>query len=357
MEYLTSIFGIFEFAFQNPKLSIAIFLAMLFGLLFALTDGDPRPALAGIGRVLWSFFTTPFQFLVRSLKALADSDENEQPYQDSREWVAYRALRFAYVAITLFSIAALSGGLAASLIAMYPKAELELRSNLKKNLDNLESEIQENLADIDKASRPDFIETLRSESAGAKKERDLRRREYRVIDRKGWSGGPFNQLDNANSLASVDPVVDGIDEIIEECNYRNGEDSCQQLREILLELALAKKRLIQAETSFEKAESNLKDSDRILALATQRAEYLNDQKNDLQNEYDESSLWNLNWVKTHFDVAKGLLFSTLLSVILFVWWSALVVEVVSWLIMMMLALERRFDPGSARVRSEGSDSP
>lgn len=355
MDYLTGVFGIFEFAFQNPLLSIAIFLAMLFGLLFVLTDGDPRPALAGLGRVLWSFVTTPFQFLIRSLKALADSDEKEQPYQESRELVAYRALRFAYVAITVFSIAALSGGLAASLIAMYPKAELELRSNLKESLDDLESEIEKNNADIEEASSPDFVEALRNKAALAKKDWDLSSREYRAVNRQGWSGGTFNQLDNAKSVETVDEVVDNMDEIIEDCNYRNGEESCRVLREVLLELARAKSRLIQSQNAMQEANSDVQNSGRALAMAKTRAESLDDQKVDLQKQYDQASLWHLDWVKPHFDVSKGLLFSTLLSVILFVWWSALGVEALSWVVMMMLALERRFDPGANRRVAVGED--
>ncbi len=352
MEYLTSVFGILEFAFQNPILSIAIFLAMLFGLLFVLTDGDPRPALAGLGRVAWSFVTTPFQFLIRSLKALADSDEKEQPYKDSRELVAYRALRFAYVAITIFSIAALSGGLAASLIAMYPKAELELRSNIKESLEVLEMDIEKNNAEIEEASRPGFVEALRSKATLAQKERDLNRREYRAVSRRGWSGGALNQVDNARSVGAVDEFTDNLETIIEDCNYRNGVDSCQELREVLLELARSKRRLIQAEDAFQEANSNVQNSGRALAVATTRAQALNEQKANLEEQFKEASLWNLKWLKPHFDIAKGLLFSTLLSVILFVWWSALGVEALSWLIMIMLALERRFDPGAVPDESD-----
>ena len=128
------------------------------------------------------------------------------------------------------------------------------------------------------------------------------------------------------------------------------QENCDELRGITETLAGKRRKVIERYEAHEAVAALSRDSASALLEATQRAGEIETEVGELEREYDEASLANADWVSTHLTACLTILLTSLLTVLVYVWAAAIVANVMSWVIMMMMSLERTMPGVLSRVR-------
>lgn len=364
---MSTFYGMFSIVAEHPFGTLLIFVATTAAIIVLLSGQESGLAVRGILEVLWSILTTPFRFLRRVLDMMKTIEARDTPYVGSREHVLFRANRIQYVFVFLTALLFLSGGVAASILALYPKAELELRDSLGNDLKELDGEIAEQQKIVADAAKPDYKETLKARVQAAKLESEKSIRKLRLfIADAPYSGGWLEQIENARDVDAAMELVGQLDDLIEGCPESSDQfdsEDCVLLEKHARELADLKIADLKAGKTYAEASGALQSADAAADDAKSRMSELQDRRAEVKEEYDASSLLSFGWVKSHVGAAVALLLPTLAAVIAYVWAGAILADVISWLIMMMLALERRFaddDDGNSTTATQpaaANDSP
>lgn len=363
----------FSIVAEHPLATLLIFVATTSAIIVLLSGQESGLAVRGILEVLWSILTTPFRFLRRVLEMMKTIEARDTPYVGSRAHISFRANRIQYVFVFLTALLLLSGGVASSILALYPKAELELRDSLGNDLKELEGEIAEQQRIVADAAKPDYKETLTDRLRLAKAASDkasVQLRQY--FADAPYSGGWLKRMEQAEDVDTATTLAAELDGIFEGCPDNSSEfdrETCLVLEKHARGLAPVKLAQLKAAEEFAEARESLEAADAAADNAKRTMSELENRQAVLKEAYEASSLLNFGWVKSHVGAAVALLLPTLVAVIAYVWAGAILADVIGWLIMMMLALERRFaddgdgnsatatQPAAANDSPSGDDAP
>ena len=343
---MSAVYGLLSFVTDHAVATLLIFLATTSALIVVLSGQQSGRAVQGLFEVLWSIVTTPFRFLRKVLEMMKTREASETPYVDSREHISFRANRIQYVFVFLTALLLLSGGLAASIVALYPKPELERRASLGEDLKELDDEIKAQESIIAAAAKPDYKETLKARVQAAKVESDKSSVQLRrFIAEAPYSGGWLEQMEGARDVDAAIEVAGQLDDVFEGCPDNSSEfdsEDCVVFQKHARELAKLKIADLKAAQTYAEARGALEAADAAADDAKSKMSELQDRRAEVKEEFDASSLLSFGWVKTHIGAALAIFLPTLATVIAYVWVGAILADVIGWLIMMMLALERRF---------------
>ena len=343
---MSAVYGLLSFLAEHPLATLVIFLATTSALIVLLSGQESGRAVQGIFEVLWSIVTTPFRFMRKVLEMMKTREARERPYVDTREHTAFRANRIQYVFVFLTALLLLSGGIAASIIALYPKAELEQRDALGQDLKEIEDEIAAQESIIADAAKPDFKETLEGRVRSAKAASDKSSAQLRqYIADAPYTGGWLAQMEDAEDVDAATSLAAQLDDLFAGCPDNNSQfdaETCGVLEKYARGLAKMKLADLKAGQAYTEARESLEAADAAADDARSKVSELKERQAEVKREYDANSLVGLGWVKSRLGAAAAILLPTLGTVIVYVWVGAILADVIGWLIMMMLGMERRF---------------
>lgn len=349
---LDALSGLTAMVLEHPLLTVLIFLIIAAACTIVLAGEHAGESVNGMLRVLWSIVTTPFLFLRRVLRMMREPDALEAPYAGTRGQLPYRALRIQYVFIFLTALLLLAGGIAASLFAFYPKAEIAAHKAAAEQLESLEEQVAEQQKLIERSGKPEFKAelTARLEEAKAKAKKAA------AAVRQILQSPPYysDAYGLGSNLIAGQPNADDLQEMIsqwdENClseespgfdwaafceDYKNNKKHYDAIRDLKLDQ-------FDSATKLAEAQDALRNWDSSADTARARLEELEPQREEIKARYDSTSLVRLGWLPGHFKASLWLLLTTLTVVIGYVWAGAVIADVVSWIILIMLGLERHF---------------
>ena len=363
---LFDFFGFFGTIYQHPVLSLLTFLAVL-ALLFKLLGGnEARVALKGIGRIVASYFTAPFRFLQHVLAMFKKTEELEQPFRNTRQHLLFQANRLQYVAIVICALLWLSGGVVSALIALYPRDEIASQSLLSESLAAAKSGLADAQKKLEESNRADFLDSLKAKSstAQAANASAIASRDKAVAALKSGStglnvAGATQSILQTESIESAEQESERLQtEINEKCTGWTdyNEAKCNLLVQLFAAVNSSHQAVLESAEAATAAASAVDNAAQAHGDAQLEVLSLTERVRAAQVAHDENSLLNFSWLKRHVGSALKILITTFLSVIGFVWIAAIGADIFSWLILMMLALEKR---GQDRLRKpdQGGDGP
>jgi len=346
-----SLVGFFVVFREHPLIVLAVFLIVIAGVLRWLGGENTRAALAGMRNVAASFFTVPFQFLKRTMLMFEKADELERPYINSHEHVLHIANRFNYLAIAVLAILVLAGGISSSLIALYPEAEIAARQPLRDELDSAKAALDSAQKDLDAAGKPGYADRLKADadraSADSTKRAVAKEKAKSAVEAAGEGldlGGAVNGVLDATSEENAkSAAANTATQIDAKCESWSGftADRCLSLKQAFLALGDATGAAVSAERAASEGDRVYRSAGQAQSSAQALVTMNGESVKSAQTAYDEVSIWKMTWLKSHVIVSGGLLVAALGWVIGIVWIGAIIAEVLSWLILMMLSLERK----------------
>lgn len=339
---------------EHPWVALAVFLAVMAVVFGWLSGGDFGGALAGIRKVIASFFTAPFIFLKRAMGMFSKAEELEAPYVGTKEHLLYIANRFNYLWIVVGAVILLSGGIASSLISLYPKQELAEQQPLRAALDDAKTVLSQAEKEMAASNSPGFSEQLKAAADSKKAEHSkataVLEKARASLEAAGQglnlSGAMSNVLDTTTAEASKE-VLSGIDSQVEaKCGTWNNFDPerCAMLKQAFAGLGEAHQGELKAREASSEAENAYANVAQTKANAEAHVSAAKEQVKSAQAAFDEVSVWKFQWLKSHLMAALTLLFAAFGWVIAFVWAGAIFAEIMGWIILMMLSLEKKNPP-------------
>jgi ElaB/YqjD/DUF883 family membrane-anchored ribosome-binding protein len=333
---------------------VIVFLAVSAGAIFLLSGGQWLQALAGMFRVALTIFTTPFVFLRDALVIIAGARDAEQDYARTRVFTLFRYSRIQYLGIFIGTLIVLSTGITASLMQLYPRAELESHRILSERIRDLRE--QEDSAN----------EELRA--AGSEEQRNALEEARAQADRAYQSqvesnvafvrNAPFNsvaisQIANARSADAVSRLDANVDSYMLDCprGFNWGGytvEDCARLRALLHQLAQRRLQEFTLADALREAERAAGEASNAAQMAEARVTQLREEISRVQDQRGEVSLFNPRVMGSKIGAAIAGLISTLLAVVFTVWLGALIVDFFNWVILMMRAAEKNASEELAR---------
>ena len=363
---LFDFFGFFGTIYDHPVLSLLIFIGVL-ALIFKLLGGDEaRVALKGIGLIVASYFTAPFRFLQRVLAMFKKTEALEQPFRNTRQHLLFQANRLQYVAIVICALLWLSGGVVSALIALYPRDEIASQALLSDSLAAAKSGLADAQKKLDESNRVDFLDSLKAKSTTAQTTNAtaIAGRDKAVAALKSGSTGlnvtgAIQSILQTDSIESAETEIERLQtEINEKCTSWNdyNEAKCAVVLQLFGAVSSSHQAVLESADAANAAASAVVNAARAHGDAELEVLSLTERVRAAQVAHDENSLLNFSWLKRHVGSALKILITTFLSVIGFVWIAAIGADIFSWLLLMMLALEKR---GQDRLRrpDQGGDGP
>ena len=363
---LFDFFGFFGTIYEHPVLSLLIFIGVL-ALIFKLLGGnEARVALKGIGLIVASYFTAPFRFLQRVLAMFKKTDELEQPFRNTRQHLLFQANRLQYVAIVICALLWLSGGVVSALIALYPRDEIASQALLSDSLAAAKTALSDAQKKLEESNRADFLDSLKAKSttAQAANATAIAGRDKAVAALKSGSTGlnvtgAIQSILQTDSIESAETEIERLQtEINEKCTGWNdyNEAKCTVVVQLFGAVSTSHQAVLESAEAATAAASAVANAAQVHGDAQLEVLSLTETVQTAKAARDQNSLLDFSWLKRHLGSALKILLTTFLSVIGFVWIAALGADIFSWLILMMLALEKR---GQDRLRKpdQGGDGP
>lgn len=358
--------GLWSAFVEHPIIGLAVFAAVSAGVIFVLSGGRLVEALLGILRVAVTFFTTPFAFLRDALAIIRSSGEAEKDYVRTRVFMLYRYSRLQYLGILLISLLALSGGITTALISLYPQEEMAQARAVGDYVKQMREQVREAEQAVTAAASPDNRQALETQKTNAQNAYNQQRQATAALLQEA----PFNhtlvvQIANARSANSIEQALNNLDYYLSDCprgytwrayNFATQED-CNRFRTYVSQLGTRRVAEFQLAEAAQQAERAWRDADSAAQTAAAR---LSAAQASLQNAEEQSrstSMFNPSWIGRRVGGAIGILVSTFALVIVLVWFGALFIDFLNWIILMMRSLEKEHTAKLDHAASEYGGEP
>lgn len=339
--------------FDRPLFGLIIFIAVGLAALFLLSGGRLMWALGAVLRILFTFVTTPFTFLRNALENIAGAPDAEKDYERTRLFMLFRYNRLQYFLVLALALLALSGGVTAAVLTLYPKQEMEQSRILAERV----AELREEIADLEAGQDgPQSVLAARRTEAREAWEEQARAIDAFVRD-SGYSGPIILQLRNAPNQAAVARLRARLDEFMADCPTGPGwegvaEDDCAPYRAFAEDLADRKEVELALARTRDEAEQAMARAARAEETDASRLERLNQQLERARERSQDASLLRGGWLRERAEAAFWILLRTLWLVLVFVWIGAAVIDIINWLILMMRGAEITQQEKLERRRAE-----
>lgn len=346
------------FLFEHPILGLAIFAIVTLGVIFFLAEGRLGDAVVAIFRVFLTIFTTPFLFLRAALTNLRNSRDSERDYQYSRVFMLFRLNQIQYLVLLLVCLLTLAGGITMSALSFYPQAEIEQGRLLSQEVEQLQAELDAANQASSAALAPSALQALQARSAeAANLHQQQVQQNAEFVENATYRNRLFNQLAGTRSMDYVTQVRDSIDQIMAECprayifREMNAGD-CAPYRALVLDLAERKANEINLAQAAADAETAWRDAEAAAQAAAGNVADIQARLDLVRQQRGEVSLYNPAFIGERLKRGALQLLATIWSVVVLVWFGAIFIEVMNWIILMMRSLEKTQSEKLEQARAE-----
>jgi hypothetical protein len=361
--------GLFAGLGANLWVTLIVFVVVAIGAIHILSGGQLMQALGGLLRVVASFFTTPFVFLRDALSVLLNANVVEKDYARSRTFMLYRYSRLQYFGILALSLLVLSSGITASLMSLWPQAELEQQKQYSEQIKQLRTDIKEAEAQVEAAGKPEFRAGLQKASEDLKAKYEAQRRSnQQFLQSANDPTGAIYQVQSTNSPEALETIKQRFDALIAECpnGYQFSgmtPEMCSQIKIVVADAAARRGEELNLRTQAQEAERAFSEAELAGEQAAANLEILQSNLSSTQEARNAVSLFNPGVIVGKLGGAIGILIGTAMGVIFIVWLGAILIDILNWIILMMRVLEKdaiskmpnaasEYEPGGLRPREQ-----
>lgn len=326
--------------------SLIVFLAVSAGVLFVLSGGKLVDALLGILRVVVTVFTTPFIFLRDALTVIRSSSEAEKDYQRTRVFMLFRYSRIQYLLLLIGALLVLSGGITTSLVSLYPSQELEMSRSLNERVRELRDAVREAESAVEAAGSPQARQNLETQRTTAQAAFEEARRQTTAFAQTAPVPGDYvGRIRSAQNAQMVQYEINSVVNQLAGCpngyNWRGfSQADCDNIRAFVTTLGERRNAELTAQQTYNTAEQAFRQADSGAAMATANLEALQQQLKATRDQAGQVSLFNPSVMGGKIAGAIAGLIGTALAVVLLVWFGAIFIDVLNWIILLMRAAEK-----------------
>ncbi|MBU6319501.1 MAG: hypothetical protein KGS00_07585 [Alphaproteobacteria bacterium] len=349
---METVTDIFELAQDNLWLTGVMFLVSAALFVALLSQGRMIEVLLALWRVFCAIFTTPFIFLRRAVNVILGAEADDATLAGSRVFTLKKISDIYYFLVLIACLLIVAAGASAGVMSLYPKSEIEREAERNEQIKLAQASITEAEEKVAETAAPDFQERARKASEEARRQSDAAGAALKAFsDNAAYSGGIIQQLQEAVSLEDIDAIAGTVEGELSLCpgpEFTGFETAdCEDYRRVL------GRYIDLARTSFSKADAaQLAEAEAVsVEGAREQAEQaLSDRKAEVEAllaEKKNEGFWTGKWLKARLTAMAAIVLSSLLIVIIFVWSSALFLDLISWLVAMMRALEIWADAAAA----------
>ena len=350
---MISIGSAIALAVENPRAT-----AVIFGIAFIVSFGlfarpDASVAWRGMGRLSLAALTAPFRFLQSVVTMLRSYDSDERHYAGTREYLLYKLCQFQYLGIFLLCLLIFAGGLQGSFYALLPTDKFEERSAAAAAMNEQRDARATAMSDSSRLNSPTYLAAANESAASAKV----------AVDKQHTS----NQ-DALNSLSSPQQkeVADAVVAYMQRFQSSEGErqrvaaqkavtdflgnpDACRlaacvdaSTKNSLLAYVDGQLKKLELQAAATKAQGEASTAIARAAEAKAKVSDLDATIVDLQKTLDGLSIMSM--LTSTFDGARvqaslWILGTALLAIIIIVWLGGISIDILTWVVTMMVALE------------------
>lgn len=349
MDMLTDIM---ELARDNLWLTGIMFLLAAALFVGVLSGGRILEVLGAMLRVFAAIFTTPFMFLRRAVSVLLEAEAETARLEGSRVHTLKRLSDIYYFLVLVLCLLIVAAGASAGAMSLYPKSELEREAGRTEQIKLADKAVLDAEERVKATAAPDFQERSRTAAVEARRRSDEAAAALKDFsDKADYRGGLIQRLQEAVTREEVDSIAGDLEYEFTLCPGSGFTDfalaDCEDYRGVLERyIALARASFDAADAALAAEEEAVSTSDARqqadAALSQRKAE-----ADARRAEQKQDGFWALKWVKSRLTGMAVIVLATLLCVIVFVWSSALFLDLVSWLVVFMRRLEIWSETGSA----------
>lgn len=342
----------------NPLIGLIVFIAVSVSALWALSGGKLLEAFGGIIRLIITLFTTPFMFLRDALSIVRASAEAEQDYVRTRTFMLFRYSRLQYLTILVVALLVLSAGVTSALLSLWPAEQIAQGQAAASYVQNLREQVAEAQTAVNQASSPEQRQTLQTARDQAESTLQSQQQGFnQYLQGNLYNHQLISQVANSRNANGVANTRDQLDNYMRDCPrgyYWSGFNlaDCQQFRDYAFELANRRIALLNAESAFREADNAFNQADSAAQSAQQRLDGLQQSLASAQEQQRAVSLFNPQWIVSRLSGAVGLILATAMIVIGIVWFGAILIDVLNWIILMMRVKEK---DASSRLERAGAE--
>lgn len=370
---LGALIGSLSTAVEYPKTTIFIFV-VVWSLSFAIfAGGYSRQAYANMWRLIMAVVTAPFRFLRDIVQMLLRYDSDEKRYSGTKEYLLYKTCQLNYLLIFLLALFVLAGGVETAFLTLIPQDLLEERTYVSARLNEAQTELAAASKLLTALEAPtaraaaveaQTLASTKADTSSAKVKQQSERLREAFNTALEFAAAPTRQvrdyLDTTVKCGSDDVrngFIQQLDDFLR--NQAVSADAQTHIRRYATaHFELCDLRELQNETqlALETARLGVVRFDDRLKAAQDEQKRLDSQTSELGTRIRELSFPRL--VLETFDgdrlvAALTALLFTLLIVVIVVWAGGISIDVLTWITMMMVALERYAAP----VDSSEPDHP
>ena len=359
---------IFELAQENLWLTGVMFLVSAGLFVALLSQGRVVEVLRALWRVFSAIFTTPFIFLRRAVNVILGAEADDARLAGSRVFTLKKISDIYYFLVLVVCLLIVAAGASAAAMSLYPKSELEREAERGEQIKAAQTAITEAEAKVAETAAPDFQERARKASEEARRKSDAASAALKTFsDNAAYSGGIIQKLQEVVSLEEVNAIADTVEGELSLCpgpEFTGFELSdCEDYGRVLGRYIDLARTSFSAEDAAQLAEA---EAVSVEGAREQAEQTLADRKAEVDTLLEErkaEGFWTGKWLKSRLTAMTAIILSSLLIVIIFVWSSALFLDVISWLVAMMRALEIWAETAAAgktsqeEARAEPSGAP
>lgn len=355
---MSGIGGLWSTLFEHWAVGLVVLALVSAVAILVLSGGRLLEALAGMLRVGLTFFTTPFLFLRDAVSIIRDSNEVEADYARSRAFMLFRYNRIQYLGVVVVALITLSGGVTAALLSLYPQAEVERGRMLEEQAQAMRGQLAEAQRAVSAAPSPDRRRALESQRAEAEAAyRTQSDSNAAFLANPPRRNGAIGQFATARSPEVVTELRGNIAEYMSGCprgsNWTGyAPDDCARMRAYLNELAERRLSEFALAQAFNEADAAFQQASTAAQAAEGKLAGLRQDVAEIERERAAISLFNPSWIVAHLRDAITTLLSTLLLIVMLVWFSAIVVDFINWLILLMRSAELSASEKVERARED-----
>jgi hypothetical protein len=287
---------------------------------------------------------------MRILRGFRSHDEREKNYANTLELVTFRWTRFIYLGVLLGALAILSIGVAASIITLYPKMELQARNEIKAKIEEVNQNQLKAKQLIEESAKPGFKENLTQQREIAEKKFEKAQADFNEVleeneKTNGFRGGAITTAGDAKTVEELEQLGEVVSEAIKKCpgpNY-NGftEDQCQAFQKLVTTLIVKRTAILDAWKSLQEKIDTERNTDRVINEAELTLKGIADQLTVLNTELADASKYFSEWIPHHLSAFLLLMLQTLSLFFVYVWATTITADILSWIVMIMLSLEKK----------------
>ncbi|HCK83880.1 MAG TPA: hypothetical protein DHW63_04975 [Hyphomonadaceae bacterium] len=348
--------GLWSALFANWMVGLVVLAVVSLAAIFVLSGGRLIEALGAMLRAALTLFTTPFLFLRDAIAILRDSSEVEGDYARSRTFMLFRYNRIQYLGVLVAALLTLAGGVTASLMVLYPRGEMERGRMLGEQIEAIRAqmtEAQEGMSGVAPPEQLRRLEAARNEAEAA--HRTQADSNAAFLQNPPRQNGAIGQLATARSPEVIAELRGNIGEYMGTCPRTSNWSGytpadCAQLRTYLNELAERRLREFALAQTFSEADAAFQQANTAAQTAEARLSNLREQLAVAEQARGEVSLFNPSWIVAHLGAAGATLLSTLFALVFVVWFGAILVDFINWLVLLMRSAELKATDTVERAR-------